>query len=117
MTQIRGLAYPLQVSNGGLQLAEDESIVEQQIISVLETRPFERIMRADYGLPDNVFETINPAAINSKISEAILEQVGGISDLSVDGAWTGGDNGIYAVTITYSVRGALQPPLTLSLVV
>jgi hypothetical protein len=117
MTSVRGLLYPLQVSNGQLVLAEDEAIVEQQIISVLETRPFERIMRADYGLPDNIFETMNPAAIDSKISEAILEQVGGIDDLSVKGSWTGGDNGIYAVNILYSVRGTLQPPLSLSLVV
>lgn len=117
MTSIRGLAYPLQVNNGKLQLAEDEAIIEQQIISVLETRPFERIMRADYGLPDNVFETMNPAAIDSKISEAIIEQVGGIDDLSVRGSWTGGENGIYAVNILYTVRGELQPPLTLSLVI
>lgn len=117
MTSIRGLAYPLQVQNGGLQLAEDANVVEQQIISVLETRPFERIMRADYGLPDDVFETMNPAAIDSKISEAILSQVGNISDLSVRGSWTGGDNGLYAVNILYSVDGEPQPPLTLSLVV
>lgn len=117
MTSIRGFSYPLQVSNGSIQLAEDENLIEQQIISVLETRPFERIMRADYGLPDNVFETLNPAAIDSKISEAIIEQVGGIEDLAVRGAWTAGDNGIYALNILYTVRGEPQPPLTLSLVV
>lgn len=117
MTSIRGLAYPLQIQNGGLQLAEDADIVEQQIISVLETRPFERIMRADYGLPDDVFETMNPAAIDSKISEAILEQVGGISDLAVTGSWTGGENGLYAVNVLYTVNGVPQPPLSLSLVV
>jgi len=117
MTSIRGLLYPLQVQNGGLSLAEDENLVEQQIISVLETRPFERIMRADYGLPDNVFEVINPAAIDSKISEAIIEQVGGVSDISVKGSWTGGENGLYVVNILYTVDGTPQPPLTLSLVV
>ena len=105
------------MQNGGLSLAEDENLVEQQIISVLETRPFERIMRADYGLPDNVFEVINPAAIDSKISEAIIEQVGGVSDISVKGSWTGGENGLYVVNILYTVDGTPQPPLTLSLVV
>lgn len=119
MTSVRGLAYVLQVSDsgGGLKLAEDGSLVEQQIISVLETRPFERVMRADYGLPDNVFETMNPAVIDSKISEAISEQVNGIEDLSVRGSWTGGENGTYVVNILYTLRGEPQPPLTLSLVV
>ena len=117
MADIRGLTYPLQVENGRLMLTEDINIVEQQIISVLETRPFERVMRAEYGLPDDTFETMNPAAIDSRISEAILEQVGGVSDLSVRGSWTGGDNGLYAINILYTVNGAPQPPLTLSLVI
>lgn len=117
MTNIRGLTYPLQISNGGLSLSTDEQLVEERIISVLETRPFERIMRADYGLPDSTFETIQPAAIDAKISNSIVEQVGNIQDLSVKGIWTQGEEGIYSVTITYSVAGTIQPPLTLSLVI
>ena len=117
MTSIRGLSYPLQVKNGSLQLTVDDSIVEQQIISVLETRPFERVMRADYGLPDYVFETMRPAEINARISEAIVTQVAGVDDLSVTGNWDNGDSGLYSVRIAYSVRGVLQPPLNLSLVV
>lgn len=117
MTDIRGLSYPLQISNGRLSLSVDAQLIEERIISVLETRPFERIMRADYGLPDDTFETIRPTAIDAKISNAIVEQVGGIQDLSVRGSWTQGEDGIYSVTITYSVAGNLQPPLTLSLVI
>lgn len=117
MTSLRGLRYPLQVSNGGLQLVEDEVLVEQQIISVLETRPFERIMRADYGLPDYVFETVRPTEIDAKIFEAIINQVSSIDDLSVVGNWDNGDGGLYTVSINYTVKGAPQPPLTLSLVV
>lgn len=117
MTSIRGLSYPLQVSNGGLQLVEDDSIIEQQIISVLETRPFERIMRADYGLPDHIFETAQPTEIDAKIYEAIINQVSGIEDLSVAGNWDNGDGGAYTVNVLYTVRGVPQPPLTLSLVV
>lgn len=117
MTSIRGLTYPLEVSNGSLKLVEDERIVEQQIISVIETRPFERVMRADYGLPDNTFDTIEPAAIDAKISEAVVEQVGGISDISVKGSWTNAENGVYNVEILYTVSGEPQPPLELSLVI
>jgi len=117
MTQIRGLSYPLEIKNGSLRVIEDEEIVEQQIISVIETRPFERVMRADYGLIPGTFDTITPAAIDSKISEAISEQVGGISDLSVKGSWTNSENGEYTVEILYTVDGEFQPPLTLSLVI
>lgn len=117
MTDIRGLSYPLQISGGGLKVSTDADLIEERIISVLETRPFERIMRADYGLPDDTFETIQPAAIDAKISNAIAEQVGEIEDLSVKGNWTQGEDGVYSVTITYKVAGNLQPPLTLSLVV
>ena len=117
MTDIRGLSYPLKISNGSLNLSTDAQLVEERIISVLETRPFERIMRADYGLPDDTFETMQPAAIDAKISNAIVEQVGGIQDLSVSGNWTSGEDGVYSVTISYSVAGDLQPPLNLSLVI
>lgn len=117
MTEIRGLTYPLQILNGNLSLSTDAQLVEERIVSVLETRPFERIMRADYGLPDETFETLQPAAIDAKISNAIAEQVGSIQDLSVRGSWTQGEQGIYSVIISYSISGNPQPPLTLSLVV
>jgi hypothetical protein len=117
MTTIRGLSYPLEVSGGSLKLTEDNRIVEQQIISVIETRPFERVMRADYGLSDGTFDTIEPAAIDAKISEAITEQVSGISDISVKGSWTNSENGVYNVEILYTVSGEPQPPLELSLVI
>lgn len=117
MTSIRGLLYPLQTQNGKLVLAEDFAVLEQQVISAIETRPFERVMRADYGLMDDTFETVNPAAIDSKISEAISSQVGGIDDLSVKGNWDNSENGVYTVTVRYSTRGTPQPPITLSLVI
>lgn len=117
MTQVRSLAYPLEIVNGTLKLAEDEDVVEQQIISVIETRPFERVMRADYGLIDSTFDTIDPAAIDAKISEAITEQVGGISDISVQGRWANGENGVYNIQIFYTVAGEPRAPLELSLVI
>lgn len=66
---------------------------------------------------DDTFETSSPGAIDSKISEAIIQQVGGIDDLSVRGTWTNGDNGLYSVAIVYTIQGKPQPPLSLSLVI
>lgn len=117
MALIRGLTYPLTVANGGLAVSTDSTLVEEHIISVLETRPFERVMRADYGLKDYTFETLRPTEINAKISAAVSEEVPEAQNLEVTGNFENGDQGLYAVRITYTLEGLPQPPLNLSLVI
>jgi hypothetical protein len=117
MAFIRGVSYPLEVINGNLKLSEDAKLVSEHIYSVLETRPYERVMRADYGLMDETFENLNPIAINAKITAAVTEQVGEVEDLRIEGGWQKGDSGIYNVRLLYKVRGIQQPPLTLSLAI
>jgi hypothetical protein len=113
---IRGISYPLQVLNGNLQTSVDFALVNQQIRSIVETRYFERVMRAEYGIGDYVLEIIDPGQINSAIQYSIQQNVAGLSDLSVLGDWvTGGDNGIYRLFIQYAVGGVPQPPLSFSL--
>ena len=113
---IRGLTYPLTVSNGNLSTSTDYALVTQQIRSVLETRYYERVMRADYGIGDYVLEILDPALINSAIQYSILQNVQGLTDLSVRGDWiTQGDDGIYRVVIVYDVNGVPQPPLSYTL--
>jgi hypothetical protein len=73
-------------------------------------------MRADYGIGDYVLEVLDPAQINSAIQYSIYQNVPGLTDLSVIGDWkTQGDDGIYRVSIQYSVNGRPQPPLNFSL--
>ena len=118
MAFLRGLSYPLEVVNGNLRLSEDAELATEHIYSVLETRPYERVMRADYGLQDNTFEVMNPAAITAKISNAITEQVGGeITDLRIQGSWRKGDSGIFNVRVLFKFNGITQPPLTVSLAI
>jgi len=117
MAFMRGLSYPLEVVNGQLKLSEDEDLVAEHIYSALETRPYERAMRADYGLQDRTFDTMDPVAINAKITAAITEQVSSAQDLRVEGSWQKGDSGQYGVRITYKINGVPQPPLSLSLVI
>jgi hypothetical protein len=113
---IRGLTYPLTVSNGGLGTSTDYSLTTQQIRSVVETRYFERVMRAEYGIGDYVLEILDPGQINSAIQYSILQNVAGLSDLSVTGDWeTGGDDGLYRVFIQYAINGVPQPPLSFAL--
>ena len=116
MAVVRGFAYPIQLdANGQIELAEDVSVVEQNIISVLETRPFERVMRADYGFDPGIFDTMEPTAINARIWRAVTTYCPAVTDLTVDGGISSADNGVYNVLIKYQVNGTQAPPLNLSL--
>lgn len=115
MPQLRGLKYPLQVKNGRLLISEDKDCVRDQILSVLDTRPFERVMAADYGTPDEVFNTLNPSLVNSRIKLAIEKEVKDLNYLEVTGDWSNLEDGMYSIKIIYSVDGVLQPPLKLAL--
>ena len=113
---IRGISYPLTVDNGNLATSTDYALITQQIRSVIETRYYERVMRAEYGIGDYVLEILDPGLINSAIQYSILQNVQGLSDLSVTGNWkSDGDNGLYRVFIQYEVNGILQPPLNFTL--
>jgi hypothetical protein len=113
---IRGIKYPLTIENGNLALSENFDLITQQIRSVIETRFYERVMRADYGVGDHTLDIINPGLINSEFETSILSQVSGITTLSVIGDWiTQGDDGVYKVAINYAINGVPQPPLNFSL--
>ena len=113
---IRGIRYPLTVDNGNLATSTDYALITQQIRSVIETRYYERVMRADYGIGDYVLEILDPGLINSAIQYSILQNVQGLSDLSVTGNWrSDGDSGLYKVFIQYEINGVLQPPLNFTL--
>jgi hypothetical protein len=113
---VRGLAYPLRIENGNLAIKTDNDLKAQEIRSVIETRFFERVMRADYGTNDYTLEVLDPSLINSELQTSIEENVAGLSSLSIEGDWlSSGDDGLYKVFITFSVNGQPQPPLEFSL--
>ena len=113
---IRGISYPLTVVNGNLATSVDYALITQQIRSIVETRYFERVMRAEYGIGDYVLEILDPGQVNSAIQYSILQNVQGLSSLSVTGDWkTEGDDGLYRVFIEYAVNGVPQPPLNFTL--
>jgi hypothetical protein len=113
---IRGISYPLAVTNGNLATSTDYVLITQQIRSVVETRYYERVMRAEYGIGDYVLEILDPGQINSAIQYSILQNVQGLTSLSVTGDWRSqGDDGLYRVFIEYAVEGVPQPPLSFTL--
>lgn len=113
---IRGLAYPLRVENGNLATKKDSDLKAQEVRSVVETRFFERVMRADYGTNDYTLEVLDPGLINSELQNSIEENVLGLTSLEVEGDWLSqGDDGLYKVFITFTLNGQPQPPLEFSL--
>ena len=89
--------------------------IEDQIISVLETRPFERVMRSNYGFDPGIFDTMEPNAINARIYEQIRNEIPDITALEVQGNISNADGGLYQVTIKYAIDGIPQPPLEIAL--
>jgi|694.fasta_scaffold02187_33 hypothetical protein len=113
---VRGIAYPLRIENGNLATSTDFELKSQEIRSVVETRFFERVMRADYGVGDHTLDVMDPGQINSEFQTSITSQVSGLTSLSVNGDWvTRGDDGVYLVAITYAVNNIPQPPVQFSL--
>jgi hypothetical protein len=74
---VRGISYPLTVLNGNLTTSTDYDLVTQQIRSVVETRYYERVMRAEYGIGDYVLEILDPSVVCSSIQYSILQIVEG----------------------------------------
>ena len=113
---IRGISYPLSVTGGNLSTSTDYDLVAQHIRSVVDTRYYERVMRADYGIDDFVLSILDPNLINSSIETAIYENVSGVTAVNVAGNWVSqGDDGVYIISIQYSVNGVPQPPVNFTL--
>jgi hypothetical protein len=113
--KIQGLTYPLKISNGGLSVSRDFDLVQQHVLSVVETRWYERVMRASYGTDDYIFKVVNPPLINSQMQLAIEQNVPEVDSVDVRGDWSQSDDGLYRIIISYYVNGAPQPPLSFTL--
>ena len=114
MATIRSLTYPLTVVNGTLGVATDFDVIKQNIFSVLETRPGERVMQYTYGTPDFVFDAATSASVvaervrislESQIPEAGFEVYGDVNE-----------DGTVSLTVEWSIGDIPQPPINYRLV-
>lgn len=109
MATIQGFTYPLTIKNGGLSLSTDFDLIRQQIMSVLETRPFERIMRPNYGTPDFIFDAVNDVSIIvERITIALETQINGPT-FAIEGAVN--DDGVVTIAVNWSLNDIPQPPI------
>ncbi|MBW4670429.1 MAG: GPW/gp25 family protein [Cyanomargarita calcarea GSE-NOS-MK-12-04C] len=112
-TILRGLAYPLQISNGSLKLSEDLDCIRDAIFTVLEVRPGELVMRQQFGCPDFVFDAVqHPQAVLSRIKVALEEQ---IPDVEFEVTGNVEESGVFNVRIEWSIDEIPQPPISLNL--
>lgn len=69
---LRGISYPLQLDgNGGLKVSSGGKLIQEQIVSALETRPGERIMIPLYGMKNHIFNSYGPSVVISDIESQI----------------------------------------------
>lgn len=96
------VTYPLTISNGSLQLSQNEDLILEAILSVLETRPTERIERPEYGTPDFAFESIsNALSIVGRVEASLVDQVDGSENLRVLGSVV--ETGVVELQIKYDI--------------
>ena len=104
----RTLTYPLALDGkGNLAVSSGSEAIKQQVVSVLQTRPYERAYRADYGFDDKIFDIVEPNAINARIIKSIEDNVKGVHNVRVVHVSTPSelDDGVYRVQILYEVEG------------
>lgn len=76
MTVLTSIGYPLETDgNGSLKVKTRADVVRDQIISVLETRPGERIMLPFYGMREHIMNALAPNVVISDIENIIQKWV------------------------------------------
>jgi phage baseplate assembly protein W len=115
------LSHPLRADERGalVIVSSPVDLIEQSIVSILETRQGERVMLPDYGLPDVVFE-VQDAGFAARLAFYIQQQVlryeplvaevnAVVGSLNPEGAFDRSLAGRVAVNITWTERGANTP--------
>lgn len=114
MAIVTSLSYPLQIKDGGLQVSTDYDVIREAIYSVLETRPYERVMQPTYGTPDFIFSTYTNSSIVAEMVRIQLEeQLSGV-EFEVTGSID--DSGTSRLSIQWSVDDVAQAAITVAVV-
>lgn len=114
MTNIRGVKYPLKITNGTLNLVEDVALRKSHIFSVLQTEPGERVMRPGYGTPDFLFEGVQDVGVIAQLTRQSLQTQ--IPDLEFGVNGSINDDGGVALSVNWAIEGLPQPTLNFELV-
>lgn len=111
------LSYPLEASNGSLKLVTDyPNRIGQAILSAVATELEERVLRPEYGLDPQEFNTISDITmILATIRETVERGLEDLPGVTFDLRGALNDDGMVAVLISYMVadgsRGQLEVTL------
>ena len=119
MANIRGLAFPIELtSKGGLKLAEDGELVASHIRALLSTDNLERILRPEFGTPALVFEVLNAPEITAeRIRLALIAQITESVDFDVwiDESLSIPEEGTVVIQVDWTLNGQTQAQLSFDL--
>ncbi|MDX1370881.1 MAG: hypothetical protein R3321_00335 [Nitrososphaeraceae archaeon] len=111
----RDLKYPLTIRNGGLDTTTDNQILQEAILSVIETEKGERVMRQEYGLNNQLFQAVLGDVVDVEIKRSIEAQVTEIDEIVTRVNNDDLENGTLRMQIFWSTNGRSQVPVNLEL--
>ena len=105
----RGWSFPVETSDGEVDLVAGETDIEQSIRLILSTAPGERIMRPEFGcgIHSYVFAAVDRTRltlIEDEVRDALIEWEPRIEVLAVDAALADRSTGRLDVDVAYRVR-------------
>lgn len=105
----RGWSFPVDASDGDVDLVEGETDIEQSIRVILSTAPGERVMRPNFGcgIHSYVFEAVDTTRltlIEDEVRDALIEWEPRIEVLAVGAELADRSTGRLDVDIEYRVR-------------
>lgn len=103
---MRGFVYPLAINGGTLEVTDHyPTIVKNAIKSGLLTQTEERVMRPEYGLNAQEFQSIqNMSDILAEVRSAIAIALEGFSDVSFELRAAINEDGRLDIVVVYQVN-------------
>jgi Bacteriophage baseplate protein W len=106
----RGWSFPIQPGpDGEIAMAEYDEDIRQAILIILQTNPFERVMRPDFGAGLNalVFEPVNTttlALVKHRVEQALILWEPRINVVEVQVTTDANERNRLLIEVSYQVR-------------
>lgn len=112
-----GLKYPLEIVNGGLRVSKDyPSLVLSAILSSVNTRTEERVMRPEYGREDEEFQSVSSLVDTlGNLRQTITLGLEGYPDVTFELSGSISEGGLVEATVAYQCPDGLERTVEVSL--
>lgn len=107
----QGVSYPPDIDAAGrLKLSFGQQAVEDSLRSMIETAKGERVMLADYGCAEFLFEPANDLDRGAAaLARCVADHEPRVSAVDVSGALDETQQGSVNLSVTYQVAGGATP--------